>query len=659
MFIDKPSTRKIIENGIAVVSFVLLWLSFLTFPSVNPQALDIDASWQLVLAHAFQHSWQAGVDYIFTYGPLGYFVLKNPNYEANLFYQTVLWGIVSSFCLSSIFLACWYNLPQKLEKFLYLGLLIIVIPELSHFSDAWYLLGMMGTTLLLLQPPPFLTVSTRYWVATGLALLGFALLSLTKFNLSILAVACVTGIILVGWQRYSLKTALLLLISFIVMFIGIWLVCQQSLGNLPTFLATSWQISSHYGEAMSQPPNRTAVWLALGTMSITGLLVIRHSFTKPLKLAKFIAGGIILFGLFLSWKAGFVRYDFYHFPTFFAVAMIAPFLLPRSPQRGTMRAFIVSGLLVINVFVAVGSAFYLGASDGSYTVNNFISLWYKRVAHNTTTLWSLDAYKDANDQITAQRRQQYALPNIRATVGEATIDMFPPVQSVIFYNNLNYHPRPIFQGYAAYTERALEINGNFYAYSQTAPQFIIFNLNVIDNHFPMLEDSSALNIILRDYQPLFFEKGLLLLEHKPRAAEMTANQPLLTKVVKLGEPIELPPFAANRLFLSLDIQPSLLGQLSTFLFQLPAVVLELKTTEGTFLTYRLIPSISNANFLLNPLLLDRTDWSKWYLGKPLRQAATVRVMVESEELRPFFQPVVTVKITESGITPYPIAKNKF
>lgn len=645
-----PSTRQLITPGIAAISFILLWLSLLTFPSPNPQALDIDASWQLVLAHAFQHSWQAGVNYIFTYGPLGYFVLKNPNYEANLFYPTVFWGIVSSFCLSSIFLACWYNLPQKLEKFLYLSLLIIVVPELSHFSDAWYFLGMIGSTLLLLQPPPFLTVATRYWVATGVALLGFTLLSLTKFNLLVLAVACVTGIILVGEHRHSRQTAALLLISFIVMFLGTWLVCQQSLGNLPTFLATSWQLTSHYGEAMSLSPNPTAVWLALGTMTITNLLVIINSFTKPLELAKFIAGGIILLGLFLSWKASFVRYDSYHFSTFFTVAMIAPFLLPRTPHLGTIRSSLLRGLLLINVFVAVVSAFYLGTSYGSYTVDNFISLWYKRIVHNTTTLWSLDAYKNANDQITAQRKQQYALPNIQATVGEATIDTFPPVQSIIFYNNLNYHPRPIFQGYAAYTERALKINGNFYAHPQTAPQFVIFNLDVIDNHFPMMEDSNALNILLRDYQPRFIEKGLLLLEHQPRATKITVNQPLLTKVVKIGEQVALQPFNANNLFLSLDIQKSTLGQLTTLLFQLPAITLELETTDGAVLTYRLLPSIANTDFLLNPLLLNPTDWLKWYHGQSLKRVAAVRVLVP-EDLQPFFLPMVTVRVTASTTNP--------
>jgi hypothetical protein len=163
----------------------------------------------------------------------------------------------------------------------------------------------------------------------------------------------------------------------------------------------------------------------------------------------------------------------------------------------------------------------------------------------------------------------------------------------------------------------------------------------------MLEDSSALNIILRDYQPRFVEKGLLLLEHQPRAAKMTVNQPLLTKVVKLGEKIELAQFSANNnLFLSLDIQKSTLGQLTTLLFQLPAVVLELETTDGAVLTYRLIPSIANTDFLLNPLLLNQTDWLKWYHGQPLKRVAAVRVLV-SEDSQPLFLPMVTVKVTAS------------
>jgi hypothetical protein len=661
MQFQTSSTRNLIETGIAAISFVLLWLSFLTFP--GPQALEIDASWQLVLAHAVQQHWQAGVDYIFTYGPLGYFALNNPNYEANLFYQAVLWGMISSFCLSSIFLACWYNLPQKLEKFLYLGLLIIVIPEVSHFSDAWYFLGMMGTTLLLLQPPPFLTVSTRYWVATGVALLGFALLSLTKFNLLILAVACVTGIILVAGHRHSRKTAALLLISFIVMFIGIWLSCQQSLGNLPTFLATSWQLTSYYTEAMSLPPNSTAVvWLALSTMSITSLLVISNSLTKPLELAKFIAGGIILLGLFLSWKAGFVRYSSYHTITFFCTAMIVPFLIQRTAPLSLRRSFLFSSLLVINVAIATAGAFYVAGSYSNYTVGNFIGSWYKQVTGNTQRLLLLSEYKQVCDQLTAQLRQGYELPKIRARVGNATVDMFPPGQSIIFYNALNYHPRPVFQGYVAYTESLLKINGNYYANPQTAPQFIIFGLSPIDNHFPMMEDSKALQVILRDYQPLFVERGLLLLERSPRAVTIFPPKPpqspalverLLTKEMKLGETLNLQQFSARNLFMSLDIRSSLLGRLSSLLFQLPPLFLEITTIDGMVLNYRLIPSIANTDFLLNPLLLNQADWLKWYHGQPLKRVAAVRVLV-SEDLQHLFLPMVTVKVTASGISPYQI-----
>lgn len=654
MFLEKSSIRKLIENGIAIVSLILLWLSFLTFPS--PQIIDIDTSWQLVLAHAFHQHWQAGVDYIFTYGPLGYFSLKVPNYDANLFYVTVAWWLITSFLLAVVFLTRGHHLLNWLEQALYLGLLIVILPTISYFNDSWFLLGIACTTVLLLQPPPWLTTPPRYFTALGIAWLTFVILSLTKFYLLIFIAICVVSLVIYFWQRYSILLATLVLLAFLLMFLGCWILCQQSLWNLPTFLANSWELASHYNEAMSLKPDSKAVWLAISEIGLTNLMMALNCFTKPRELVKFLIAGILLGSLFLGWKASFVRYDTYHFLTFFGVAMIIPFLLPRTQTLGTIRSFLFSSLLIMNVLVALLGTFYLGGSLG-YTFNNFISLWYGRIATHTTILWSLGDYKNASDQLTTQLKQQYDLPQIRAQVGFATVDVFPALQGIILHNSLNYHPRPVFQGYVAYTESLLDINRNFYANPSTAPKFIIFDLNVIDNRFPTLEDSKLLNLILRDYQPLFLEKGLLLLEHKPRTAETTANQPLLTKVVKLGELVELPPFGANRLFLSLNIQPSLLGQLSTFLFQTPAVVLELKTTEGTFLTYRLIPSISNADFLLNPLLLDQTDELKWYLGKPLKQATTLRIMVESEELRPFFQPTVTVKLTESGISPYPIAEN--
>ncbi len=77
------------QGAIAFLIFIVLCLSFFTFPL--PKMINLDSSWEMVLGHAFKQNWQVGVDYIFTYGLLGHFFVKNPIYDADLFYKTVAW----------------------------------------------------------------------------------------------------------------------------------------------------------------------------------------------------------------------------------------------------------------------------------------------------------------------------------------------------------------------------------------------------------------------------------------------------------------------------------------------------------------------------------------------------------------------------------------
>jgi hypothetical protein len=646
---------KLPQVGIALISFTLLWLSFFSFPS--PKMINLDTSWQQLLAYTFQHHWQAGVDYIFTYGPLGYFSLKNPSYQADVFYPTIAWWLVTSSLLSLIFLAVGSKLHHWLERFIYLFLLIFIISEVSRFSDTFYFLAMMGATRLLIHPPHFLASPKRYVAALGIALCTFALLSLTKFIFFIFAIICVLGILIIIGQRYSLLTALTIPLTFMLMLMGSWLLCQQSLGNLPTFIANSLHLTSYYSEAMSYPVDLKIVWLGIYATGLITFMVILNGLNSPRQLDQWVSSGILLLGLFLNWKASFVRYEtLIHGVMFFGFAMIAPFLLERAPRLKGVRPLFFSSLLFTNVLVTTFGTFYIVEPQG-YTVNNFIEIWSKKIVNNTTTLWSLTNKKHDYDTVTAKLRQRHELPNIQKQVGYATVDMFPPQQGILLLNALNYHPRPLFQGYSAYTESLLEMNGNFYANPQQAPEFVLFGIDPLDKRFPTLEDSQVLNIILRDYRPLFMEKGFLLLKRHPRHADTIARAklPVLTKEVTIGELIALQPLSENNLFLSLDIQKTLLGQLTTLFFQLPALFLEVETTDQMHFTYRLIPSMSQTDFLLNPLLLDQTDWLNWYLGRPLKRVATMRLIAESDWLWHLLKPTITVKLTDhEEVSPYPI-----
>ena len=312
-----------IPKGITLLLFVLLCLSFFTFPL--PKMINLDTSWELVLGHAFKQNWQMGVDYIFTYGFLGYFFVKNPIYDADLFYQTVAWVIIFNCLFSVVFLVRWHQLHDWMEKILFLLLSAVVMTRLSVFNDSLYFLAIVCTTILMLQPPQFLSSKKWYFPVLGLALFSFAILSLTKFTVFILVMFCMISIIMVLWQKYSFQTAAKTLIIFMIMFMGVWILCKQSLLNIPTFLVTSSEMARGYSEAMSIEPNILFVWWAICGITVTSILVIFNCLIQPRELGKFISGGIILLTLFLSWKAGFVRADVIHVTIFFGVAMILPF----------------------------------------------------------------------------------------------------------------------------------------------------------------------------------------------------------------------------------------------------------------------------------------------------------------------------------------------
>ncbi len=639
----QKTLSSIIPKGITFLLFVLLCLSFFTFPL--PKMINLDTSWQMILGHAFKQNWQMGVDYIFTFGFLGYFFVKNPIYDADLFYQTVAWVIIFNCLFSVVFLVRWHQLHDWMEKSLFLLLSAVVMTGLSFFNDSLYFLAIVCTTILMIHPPQFLS-KKGYFPVLGLVLFSFAILSLTKFTVFILVMFCITSISIVLWQKYSFKTAAKTLIIFMIMLMGIWILCQQSLLNIPTFITTSLEMARGYSEAMSIEPNIFLVWWAICGITVTSILVIFNCLIQPRELGQFISGGIILLTLFLSWKAGFVRADVIHVITFFCVAMIVPFLIVRSQNMGFKNSIIFSVLLFLSVFIALTGAFYTVQTIPGYSARHiFLSKWPNTIVNNAKTLSSLNQVKSSYNLITSDLRKKYELPNIRATVGNATIDMFSHGQGILLLNGLNYHPRPIFQGYAAFGDSLLKINGDFYANSQTAPEFILFGLSEIDQRLPSIEDSQTLKVILDHYKPLLIEKGVLLLK---RAVEkqtvFTDKNTILTKEISIGESFSLQEINNQPLFLNIDIRKNLLGHFTKTFYQLPPLFLEVKTTQGQTIVRRIASNLSQADFLINPLLFDQIDLVKWYQDEPLKQVESLRVIVKSPWLLYLFNLKITVTV---------------
>src|SRR4051794_29538908 len=85
-----PRFRTALRRGLFAAVAALVFVSYLYVPFETAAALP-EQGWQAALAHAFRHRWRAGVDYVFTFGPLG--ALTTRAFDPALFPLRLGWEI--------------------------------------------------------------------------------------------------------------------------------------------------------------------------------------------------------------------------------------------------------------------------------------------------------------------------------------------------------------------------------------------------------------------------------------------------------------------------------------------------------------------------------------------------------------------------------------
>ncbi len=212
-------------------------------------------------------------------------------------------------------------------------------------------------------------------------------------------------------------------------------------------------------------------------------------------------------------------------------------------------------------------------------------------------------------------------------------------------NHFNYHPRPVFQSYSAYTPDLLERNAAFYR-SEQAPSFVLCHLAVIDGHLPAMEDGPALLELFRRYRPVAREKDVLLLKRLEAADTTRAveHPVLLQRGIAFEKEIQLDQLRAGPKLLFVRIEETLLGRLRRALFRPPPLFLNLRTQNGETYSYRLIPGMASSDFLLDPLLRSHEDMEALYAGRSLPRVRSFSIHVDPDA-RTFFQeyPEITIR----------------
>ncbi len=608
---------------VVLPAFCLLWLDLFSLP-LAPVGPALDFSWCGSLLHFSALGLQFGKDVIFTYGPLGY--LTAFIYTGELFTARVTWEFASKTAFAAILCGTMMRLPRLWRPFFFFFVLFFIWAD--PISDALYFLVIVCLAAALFKEGRFGRSLSAF------AGMFFAVCALIKFTYLLLAVFTLALVVIFYWQQRRRSLALIICSSFGLVFLLCWKLAGQNVTTLPSYLISFLDISFGYKDAMGFPAASNwivAAGLAAALLGIVqcGLVLYDTPRLSTLWIVLFFIGEI-----YLSWNRAFIRADD-HVLSFFALCPVALVTLWTTVQLRPLTRSIGYGTSLL-IFVICLFGIFL---QQPLVITNCLT----DTAARLTGTWNVIANPGAKvRQLDAQLHEakiDNALPRVRAEVADRTIDVFGYEQGVALLNDLNYVPRPILQGYSAYTPGLIAANTAFYS-SPRAPAYVLFKYQPIDERYPTLDDAGVLRQLLFNYTPLFEEQGYSLWKRsgdaRPISPKLISTQPLLFD--------ELCPIPADKnLWLEVDVPKSFRGRLLDLLYKPPLVEIWINDSQGRQIVHRLIPSMSSSGFIINPQLETSRDVLETALGLHTGSIVSFLVHVPRESRR-FFQRRVVCRL---------------
>jgi hypothetical protein len=635
------------ERRQAIVGFwilgALLWITRLHFPSTSASP-ELDSSWQQALGYALVHRLQAGVDYWFTFGPLGYFDFAP--YEPALYWPTlVAWELVFKALLCAVFVRALARRTNAFERVA--GFLLLLF--LPAGLDAWYFLCIVAITAPLVDGAR----PSRASLCLGLALL--AIIALVKFTFFVTCFAVVVLLALRFAVRRSWWSGARIVALFAILVSLVWTLCGERPWNLVDYVRHSAWLASGYSEAQArQGPAVDLARAAIAAALCTGSIVLA-ALASPRGAARWLPFAVATIGLFMAFKAGFVDQGT-SIVTFFGYTAVAPYLASSPVTKNGATMFAAPAMaFTLRASCAIVSIIGMSGEAGHPELAwaDWVSTWSSSVSTNVRTLESLSTFHAAREKQLEKKRAEFDLPRMREQIGDRTVDQVGSRQAVLFLNRLHWHPRPVFQSYLTFTPDLVAANGEFF--DADPPDFVIFSFETIDERLPGMEDAATQQRLWRDYRPLLVENGYLLLARKhsvQRASER--RETLLERKIALGDTVSLDGLEGACLDLYVDIRYTLAGRLRKLLYKAPILHMESRLANGDLWENRILPGMLRTGVVVRPFLASLDDCVRIFRGpdKHSNGIASFRI-VAAESDRWMLCPSIAVRVDRvDGLLPH-------
>ncbi|MGZ5002849.1 MAG: hypothetical protein ACXWBM_06620, partial [Chthoniobacterales bacterium] len=417
---------------------LLLALVLVRFPS--PPRSDLDSAWSMTLLYAQRHGLQFGRDIIFTFGPLGFLVTK-VNYDGVPLIRS-LWEIFGKLAFAATAIAIGASFPWPRFVCYYAAMIVgaLIAPDLFTAY------GVPLLALCWLLPE-----DAKTWQKIP-AVLWMAIFSNIRINYWTLAVAALAVMSLRDFLRGEWRRPLGFVAGFLLTFLLIWKSAGQAIKNLPLYFSSGWEVSNGYLAAMSVNEISATVWSVGAALWLIIIAFCLNLFWKEKLAAEKWIGLYLCVAWFVFWKHGFTRADEGHINLFFPAAAVLFLAAPAGfaqPRRWNILDLAPAVCLIGLAVSPPGFLFVLP------------QIFSERVRDASVQIFR--PQRSAKQFAKGEHADEklHGKPDLRAFVGNQTIDVFNFDQDEVLREHLTFHPRPIFQSYSAYTPALLQRNLRF------------------------------------------------------------------------------------------------------------------------------------------------------------------------------------------------------
>jgi hypothetical protein len=613
---------------------VIVFLQAYRVPA-GPMGAGLDSSFPHILNLGASTGAKFGTDIVYTYGPLG-FLLAIEDVGINLPVGFAFWTITyAAFAatLSYFVVSCtrgWRTI---------LGL--VLAAATSSLVDVDRLLPSLVMLLLFLgyEHPRF-----RDWIIAGCG----ALASLGMLMKVTVGIGCIGAVLLSSLVPFTsikeiARRAIIAAISSVATFCVTWTALSGSVGGMTAYFYNTLQLSAGYTDSMGAPRaderlSLTFYLLATASLAIlAGLLPRWRNMHALAVVVPFVA---------IAWKHGVVRYDGGHVFALVSTLAFSSFCTlilhlskTSSPVQRNTPAFYRSTIGIVGASAIACLTVIAIASAGMQFI--------PELAGGLTTIRharDYSRYRQHLAQISDARLADSRLsPDRLNQIGNNTVDVYSYELGFVAANpQVNWHLKPIFQHFNAFTENLDRLNADFLQGSN-APTFVMLyhpnnSIVGVDGSHQLFDDPIAFVQLMRHYRTSFAEdnpsKPPIGLLERASEAENSFGEPMVLKsqTAHWNEAIPLPQARnpSSILRVKVDLKRPFSSKVKQALFRLSRVHLVYILADGTEQKYRLIPPHLKSGVWIAPLFDNYPALYRFLGGSGWSGPKVVAIRFESD-----------------------------